>query len=74
MTSKAAACMKCSSRAARVPDAVSAGMVELSFAHGAIDFAQLQPGKQVWKNDDPELTSRLRKTFEAAASAAADGR
>ena len=42
---------------------VSAGTVELTFAHGAIDFEQIWPGQQVFKNDDPELTSRLRKTF-----------
>jgi putative protease len=48
------------------PSALQASVVELSFAHGAIDFAQIQPGMRVWKNDDPELTSRLRKTFTAA--------
>ena len=42
---------------------VSQGHVELAFAHGAIDFDQIWPGQQVFKNDDPELTSRLRKTF-----------
>jgi len=42
---------------------VSSGVVELAFAHGAIDFHQIQPGMRVWKNDDPELTGRLRKTF-----------
>jgi putative protease len=42
------------------------GTVELTFAHGAMDFAQIQPGMRVWKNDDPELTGRLRKTFTAA--------
>jgi putative protease len=42
---------------------VASGVVELTFAHGAIDFHQIQPGMRIWKNDDPELTSRLRKTF-----------
>jgi U32 family peptidase len=46
--------------------ATSSGSVELAFAHGAVDFAQIHPGMRVWKNDDPELTSRLRKTFTAA--------
>ena len=45
---------------------IASGVVELSFAHGAIDFSQIQPGMRVWKNDDPELTSRLRKSFTAA--------
>jgi putative protease len=44
----------------------ASGVVELAFAHGAIDFDQIQPGMRVWKNDDPELTSRLRKTFTSA--------
>ena len=42
---------------------VNHGTIELAFAHGAIDFDQIWPGQQVWKNDDPELTGRLRKTF-----------
>ena len=37
--------------------------IELAFGHGAIDFAQIRPGMRVWKTDDPELTSRLRKSF-----------
>ncbi len=45
---------------------VSAGVVELTFAHGAIDFASIKPGMRVWKNDDPELTTRLRKSFASA--------
>src|SRR4051794_424237 len=44
----------------------SGGLVELAFAHGAIDFDEIKPGMAVWKNDDPELTSRLRKSFTAA--------
>lgn len=42
---------------------VEAGIVELTFAHGAIDFAQLAAGQAVWKNDDPELNARLRTSF-----------
>jgi putative protease len=44
---------------------ISYGLVELAFAHGAIDFDQIRPGMRVWKNDDPELTARLRKTYTA---------
>src|SRR5439155_4061403 len=44
----------------------AAGIVELSFAYGAIDFAVIKPGMRVWKNDDPELTARLRKSFMSA--------
>ena len=39
------------------------GIVELTFAHGAINFDEISLGQAVWKNDDPELTSRLRRTF-----------
>jgi U32 family peptidase len=45
---------------------ISTGVVELAFAHGAIAFDQIQPGMRVWKNDDPELNQRLRKTFTAS--------
>lgn len=43
--------------------AVTGGEVELTFAQGAIDFRGVWSGQALWKNDDPELTSRLRKTF-----------
>ncbi len=43
---------------------IDAGLVQLTFAHGAIDFEQLSPGQAVWKTDDPELTGRLRKSFQ----------
>ncbi len=39
------------------------GDIELAFGHGAIDFARLQPGQQLWKTDDPQLTAKLRKSF-----------
>ena len=47
-------------------EAATSGVVELTFAHGALDFDEIWPGQQVWKNDDPELNSRLRKTFDRA--------
>jgi putative protease len=39
------------------------GEIELSFGKGAIDFARLRPGRELWKTDDPQLTARLRKSF-----------
>lgn len=45
---------------------VDSGEVELAFAHGAIDFARVHVGQQVWKTDDPQLTARLRNTFTSA--------
>lgn len=47
-------------------EAINSGVVELAFGYGALDLTQIRPGMKVWKNDDPELTNRLRKTFTAA--------
>ena len=52
---------------ASLDDAVRQGLVELSFARGAIDFDALWIGQRVWKTDDPQLTARLRKSFEGDA-------
>jgi len=38
--------------------------VELRFGKGAIDLDQITAGQRVWKTDDPELTNRLRRSFE----------
>lgn len=43
---------------------VARGRVELSFGRGDVDLARVRPGQRVWKTDDPELTRRLRKSFE----------
>ncbi|MBI1347319.1 U32 family peptidase [bacterium] len=47
-------------------EAVDSGRVELEFAREAIDFERLFVGQEVWKTDDPELTTRLRQSFTAA--------
>jgi putative protease len=44
-------------------ETVPSGLVELTFAHGAIDFRRLYPGQKAWKTDDPQLTRRLRQTY-----------
>jgi putative protease len=44
-------------------DPVVSGCVELTFARNGFDSGRLAPGQTVWKTDDPQLTSRLRKTF-----------
>ena len=46
--------------------AVASGRVGLTFGHGAIDFGKLAAGQAAWKTDDPQLTSRLRKSFTSA--------
>jgi U32 family peptidase len=42
------------------------GRVELKFAPGAIAFEHIGLGQRVWKTDDPQLSKRLRKTFETS--------
>jgi putative protease len=54
-------------RGRSLTEPISSGIVELTFAHGAIDFADVQVGREVWKTDDPELNTRLRKTFAEGA-------
>ncbi|REK12747.1 MAG: U32 family peptidase [Planctomycetota bacterium] len=44
---------------------IDSGTVQLTFAHGSIDPKRLRSGQRVWKTDDPQLTSRLRKTFDS---------
>ncbi len=46
-------------------ESVAGGVVKLAFGHDAIDVQKLRPGQRVWKTDDPQLTSRLRKSFES---------
>jgi len=38
--------------------------VELRFGRDALDLSRLRPGQPAWKTDDPELTARLRRSFE----------
>ena len=40
------------------------GRVELRFGRGAVDLHRLAVGQRVWKTDDPDLTRRLRRSFE----------
>jgi putative protease len=42
--------------------------VELRFGREAIDLRGLKIGQRVWKTDDPELTRRLRRSFEGPPS------
>jgi len=45
-------------------DEASVGSVFLRFGQHDLDPRKIRPGQRVWKTDDPELTRRLRKTFE----------
>jgi putative protease len=48
------------------PDGLAAGPAELGFGRRDLDLRQIRPGQRVWKTDDPELTRRLRQSFEGA--------
>ncbi len=46
------------------PGGLSAGPAELGFGRRDLDVRRVRPGQRVWKTDDPELTRRLRRSFE----------
>ncbi|XZE19815.1 DUF3656 domain-containing U32 family peptidase [Pirellulaceae bacterium SH449] len=41
------------------------GRVELAFQRGLIQAETLQPGLGIWQTDSPQLTKRLRATFDS---------
>jgi putative protease len=45
-------------------EGLSTGAAELTFGRRDLDLRQLRRGQRVWKTDDPELTRRLRASFE----------
>lgn len=50
-------------RGLSVDDTVADGRVELEFQRGAIQFDELYEDQIVWKTDDPQLTTKLRKSY-----------
>ena len=46
--------------------ALSTGLADLGFGHHDLDVRKLRIGQRVWKTDDPELSKRIRATFEGA--------
>ncbi|MFO1488244.1 MAG: DUF3656 domain-containing protein [Verrucomicrobiota bacterium] len=40
-----------------------AGLVELKFGQGDIQFTRVRVGDKLWKTNDPELDKQLRRTF-----------
>jgi putative protease len=54
------------------PAASVSGRVELRFGREAIDPSRLTPGQRVWKTDDPDLTRRLRRSFQGPPSRKVD--
>jgi U32 family peptidase len=46
-------------------DRVESGETEIRMQHGAIAAQSLAVGLKVWKTDDPQLTKRLRRSFES---------
>ena len=53
-------------RGQSLTESVSGGVVELTFGREAIDFEKIENGSQVWKTDDPQVTQRLRKSFQSS--------
>ena len=47
----------------RLERPVGEGVVELVMNRHSVDLRQLVPGQAIWKTDDPQLTRRLRKSF-----------
>ena len=54
------------------PSGANMRHVELRFGRGAIDLRAVEPGQKVWKTDDPDLTRRLRRSFENESSRKVD--
>lgn len=50
----------------RLEETIDTGLVEFEFQRGAIDFSRLAIGQSVWKTDDPQLTARLKRSFNGA--------
>jgi putative protease len=46
-------------------DQPTAGRVELAFQHGLINEDNVRSGIPLWQTDSPQLTKRLRSTFES---------
>lgn len=49
-------------------DELGIGLADLRFGRGDVDLKRVRTGQRVWKTDDPELSRRLRKTFEGPPS------
>ncbi len=49
----------------KTTDAAESDVVWIGFGRGEIDWQNVQPGDRVFKNDDPQLNRRLRKTFSS---------
>jgi putative protease len=49
-----------------VARSIGAGVVELAFRHGSGWIADVAPGQNVWKTDDPQLSQRLRQSYTAS--------
>ncbi len=46
------------------PEGLDAGPAELGFGRNDLDARQIRVGQRAWKTDDPELSRRLRQSYE----------
>lgn len=44
----------------------TSGRVELAFAHGLLNDADVFPGQALWQTDDPQLSRQLKKTYQGS--------
>jgi putative protease len=51
---------------------LSSDRIELRFGRDAIDLGRLRVGQRLWKTDDPELTTRLRQSYQGPPSRLVD--
>ncbi|QDV23736.1 U32 family peptidase [Aureliella helgolandensis] len=47
-------------------DRAQQGAVELRMQRGLLQTQSIEPGTRLWKTDDPQLTKRLRRTYDGA--------
>lgn len=52
-------------QAGRPMDGKVSGRVELAFAHGLLNSADIRPNQNLWQTDDPQLTRELRQSFSS---------
>lgn len=54
------------------PEGLSAGPALLGFGRHDLNPGRVVPGQRLWKTDDPELSKRLKKTFEGPSKRRVD--
>ncbi|WP_235963962.1 DUF3656 domain-containing U32 family peptidase [Tautonia rosea] len=53
-------------------EGLTAGPALLGFGRRDFDLSRVVPGQRLWKTDDPELSKRLKKTFDGSSKRRVD--